>query len=251
MFGKDLLIKKYPYISSSQNIIEYFDIIGYQETMVPQILDSYRKRGNPMPPAILSTIVSKSDYLKIDNNFRISLIYTENPYPLLINKNDIYQESPPTSNVIYNFCYSSVNGKENIIYSVFAFKFYEKYRYNITSKHFEDYYIPKAFCIISQYAFFTLFDYICKNLYIIMTKKLFESLPFELIIYNIVNFIPSPINYGIHLNLFSNFLKVPDYEINQLSGYFYLDFDLSQIFDLLPLNLVIEIFILTFIECMH
>ena len=81
-----------------------------------------------------------------------------------------------------------------------------------------------------------------------MTKKLFESLPFELIIYNIVNFIPSPINYGIHLNLFSNFLKVPDYEINQLSGYFYLDFDLSQIFDLLPLNLVIEIFILTFIE---
>jgi hypothetical protein len=248
MFGKDLLIKKYPFISSSQNIIEYFDIIGYQETMVPQILDSYRKRGNPMPPAILSTIVSKSDYLKIDNNFRISLIYTENPYPLLINKNDIYQESPPTSNVIYNFCYSSVNGKENIIYSVFAFKFYEKYRYNITSKHFEDYYIPKAFCIISQYAFFTLFDYICKNLYIIMTKKLFESLPFELIIYNIVNFIPSPINYGIHLNLFSNFLKVPDYEINQLSGYFYLDFDLSQIFDLLPLNLVIEIFILTFIE---
>jgi len=248
MFGKDLLIKKYPYISSSQNIIEYFDIIGYQETMVPQILDLYRKRGNPLPPAILSTIVSKSDYLKIDNNFRISLIYTENPFPILINKNDINQEPPPTSNVIYNFCYSSGDGKENIIYSVFAFKFYEKYRYYITSKHFEEYYIPKAFCIISQYAFFTLFDYICKNLFIIMTKRLYESLPFELIIYNIVNFIPSPINFGIHLNLFSNFLKVPDYEINQLSGFIYLDFDLSQIFDLLPLNLVIEIFILTFIE---
>ena len=131
MLKKDFQIKKFPYLAFSPNIMEYFAIIGYQENFVPQILDSYRKRGNPMPPAILSTIVSKSDYLKIDNNFRISLIYTENPYTLLINKNDIYQESPPTSNVIYNFCYSSVNGKENIIYSVFAFKFYEKYRYNI------------------------------------------------------------------------------------------------------------------------
>jgi hypothetical protein len=248
MFGKDLLIKKYPFISFSQNIIEYFDIIGYQESMVPQILDSYRKRENQIPPTILSTIVSKSDYLKIDNDFRINQIYPENPYPLLINKNDINQEPPPTSNIIYNFCYSSQKGEKNIIYSVFAFKFYEKYRYYITSKDFEEYYIPKAFCIISQYSFFTLFNYICKNLFIIMTRKLFESLPFELIIYNIVNFIPSPINYGIHLNLFSNFLKVPDYEINQLSGYFYLDFDLSQIFNLLPLNLVIEIFFLTFIE---
>ena len=35
MFGKDLLIEKYPFISSSPNIIEYFEIIGYQESMVP------------------------------------------------------------------------------------------------------------------------------------------------------------------------------------------------------------------------
>jgi len=248
MFGKDLFIKKYPYISSSQNLIEYFDIIGYQESMVPHILDSYRKRENPIPPSILSTIISKSDYLKIDNDFRISLIYTENPYPLLINKNETNQEPPPTSNIIYNFCYSSGDGQKNIIYSVFAFKFYERYKYYITSKDFEEYYIPKAFCIISQYAFFTLFDYICKNLIIMMTRNLYESLPFELIIYNIVNFIPSPLNYSLHLDLFSKFLKVPDYEINQLSGYFYLDFDLSQIFNLLPLNLIVEIFILTFIE---
>ena len=185
---------------------------------------------------------TNAEMLKFDNDV-LSINQS-----LLINKNDTDQEPPPTSKVIYNFCYSSGEGKENIIYSVFAYKFYEKFRYYITSKDFEEYYIPKAFCIISQYAFFTLFNYICKNLFIIMTKELYESLPFELIIYNIVNFIPSPISYGLHLNLFGNFLKVPDYEINQLSGYFYLDFDLSQIFNLLPLNLVIEIFILTFIE---
>ena len=248
MFGKDLLIKKYPYISSSPNLIEYFEIIGYQESMVPQILDYYRKKENPIRPTIISSITSKSDYLLIKNDSIISSIYIENPYPLLINKNNTNQEPPPTSNVINHFCFSSENGTKNIIYSVFGFKFYEKYRYYITSKDFEEYYIPKAFCIISQYSFYTLFNYICSNLYIIMRKNFIDCLPFELIIYNIVNFVPSPIKYGMHLNFFGNILKIPDYEINQLSGYNYLDFDLSQIFNLLPLNLVLEIFIFTFIE---
>ena len=248
MFGKDLLIRKYPYISSSPNIIEYFEIIGYQESMVPHILDSYRKKENPIPPTIVSSITSKSDYLNINNNSIISHIYLENPVPILINKSNINQEPPPTSKVIYHSCFIAEKGEKNIIYSIFAFKFYEKYRYNITSKEFEEYYIPKAFCIISQYSFFTLFNYICNNLYAIMKNQLFDSLPFELIIYNIVNFVPSPINYGMRLDFFGDVLKVPNYQINQLSGYNYLDFDLSQIFNLLPLNLVLEIFIFTFIE---
>jgi hypothetical protein len=68
----------------------------------------------------------------------------------------------------------------------------------------------------------------------------------EITIYNIVNFVPSPINYKFNLSLFG--LDIPDIEIGQLSGYPFLDFDLSQIFNLLPLNLVLEIFILTFLE---
>ena len=34
MFGKDLLIKKYPYLAYSPNLIEYFSIIGYHENFV-------------------------------------------------------------------------------------------------------------------------------------------------------------------------------------------------------------------------
>ena len=44
MFGKDLLTKKNPYLSFSQNLMEYFAIIGYPENFVPKILDSYRKK---------------------------------------------------------------------------------------------------------------------------------------------------------------------------------------------------------------
>jgi hypothetical protein len=31
MFGKDLMITKYPYLGSSPNLMEYFPIIGYDK----------------------------------------------------------------------------------------------------------------------------------------------------------------------------------------------------------------------------
>ena len=245
MFGKDLLIKKYPFLAYSENLMEYFAIIGYQERFVPQILDSYRKKINIYSPKILSSITSSSDYGIVDNNLIISQIYPENPLPILINKNDINQEEPPKSNVIYSFCFDSTDGKTKLFYICYGFKFYERYK---CQKNSEEYFIPKAFCIISQYYYFTFFEYICKNIYTLMSQREINSLPIEITIYNIVNFIPSPMNYGLHLDLFSYSLDVPQVEIGQLSGYPYLDFDLSEIFNLLPLNLVLEIYILTFVE---
>ena len=248
MLNKDFQIKKFPYLAFSPNIMEYFAIIGYQESFVPKILDSYSKKKNDYSPKILSSIISNTDYGIVDNNLIIGQIYPENPLTIFINKNDNNQEPPPTSNIIYYFCFDSTNGKEKLFYMCFGFKFYERYKYYITPTIFEEYFIPKAFCIISQYCYFSFFEYICKNIYIMMSQKEKNSLPIEITIYNIVNFIPSPINYGLNLDLFSYSLDVPNVEIGQLSGYPYLDFDLSEIFNLLPLNMVIEIFILTFLE---
>ena len=245
MFGKDLLIKKYPFLAYSENLMEYFAILGYQERFVPQILDSYRKKINVYSPKILSSITSSSDYGIVDNNLIISQIYPENPLPILINKSDINQEEPPNSNVIYSFCFDSTDGKTKLFYICYGFKFYERYKCQNNS---EEYFIPKAFCIISQYYYFTFFEYICENIYTLMSQREINSLPIEITIYNIVNFIPSPMNYGLHLDLFSYILDVPQIDIGQLSGYPYLDFDLSEIFNLLPLNLVLEIYILTFVE---
>ena len=247
MFGKDLLIKKYPYLAYSPNLMEYFAIIGYHENFVPQILDSYSKKKNYFSPKILFSITSNTDYGIVDNSLIIGQIYPENPLAILINKNDINQEPPPTSNVIYSFCFDSSDGKTKLFYICYGFKFYERYKYYITQNNSEEYYIPKAFCIISQYYYFTFFEYICKNLYSLMSQKE-NTLPVEITIYNIVNFIPSPINYGLNLDLFSYSLDVPNIEIGQLSGYPYLDFDLGEIFNLLPLNLILETYILTFLE---
>ena len=250
MFDKDLQIKKYPFLAKSPNLMEYFSIIGYNENFVPKILDSYKKMNNEYPPIILSSITSGSDYGIIDNKLIIGQVYPDNPITILINKNDVNQEPPPTSNVIYSFCYDSTDGKQKLFYVCYAFKFYEKYKHFITQTIFEEYYIPKAFCIISQYYYFTLFEYICKNIYTLMTQeKKNKSFPIELTIYNIVNFTPSPINYRLNLSLFSYiFPNLEDIQIEQLSGYPYLDFNLSEIFNLLPINIFIEIYILTIIE---
>ena len=250
MFGKDLLIKKYPYMSFSQNIMEYFAIIGYQENFIPILLDSFKKNKNPYFPTILSSITSNSDLGIVDNELIISQIYPDTPpiYPL--NKNDsqhTQQELPNTSNVIYSFCFDTAEGNSKIFYTCFGFKFYEKYQLK-SGKEVEEFFIPKAFCIVSQYNFFTFFEYVCKNIYALMTKKEENPLPVELILYNIINFVPSPMNYNLNLDLFSFFMKSEDIEINQLSGYPYIDFDLKEIFNIIPINLFIEIYLITFLE---
>ena len=246
MFGKELQIKKYPYLSFSPNIIEYFSIIGYQESFIPKIIDTYNKNKNEYFPTVLSSITSNIDYGIIDNNLIISQIYPENPLIILIN--DENKGTASTSSIVYSFCFDSTDGKKKIFYVCYAFRFYEIYKYYITKKSCEEYYIPKAFCIISQYYYFSLFEYICKNIYSMIFKKVNNEFPIELTIYNIVNFIPSPINYSLHLDLFNNSFYSKKFELAQLSGYPSLDFDLSEAFNLLPLNLFIEIYLLTVLE---
>ena len=53
---------------------------------------------------------------------------------------------------------------------------------------------------------------------------------------------------NLELYLFGNENDSPKIEINQLNGYPNIDFDLYEIFNLLPLNLILEIYILTFLE---
>ena len=258
---KDLLIKKYPYFGYSQNLIECFSIIGYEENSLPQIIEEFKanNNNNSFSPVILSSIISNRDYGIIDNDLIISQIFPENPS--FINSNTIttnvrsglnreIKEMTKTKNIIYSFMIDSPDGKKKLFYTCFGFIFYEIYKYydsNNNLFNLEEYFIPKAFCIISQYSYFSLFHYICDNLYNILVENS-EKMPLELIIYNIVNFIPSPINYNFNYNLFTYELEIPSYNLPQLSGYPYLDFDLTEIFNILPLNSILEIFLLTLLE---
>ena len=248
---KEKLIKKYPYLAFSTNIIEYFAMIGYQENYIKKIMDNNKYKEQINYPTILFSATSNTDFGIIDLKLILTQVYPETPKLIFINKdNKNDEEEDRTSNTVYSFCYDSLDGKKKLFYVCFAYKFYEKYKYYKKNEgNYIEFYVPKAFCIVSQYYYFTFFEYICKNLYILMKNKDIESIPVEITIYNIINFVPSPMNYSLNLDLFSYILtSEKEVVIKQLSGYPYLDFDLVKIFNILPLNFVIEIFILTIIE---
>ena len=257
MFGDQLLIKKNPYLGYSENLIEYFSIIGYTEIFIPELISilkqnkntnnnaninqSTLKNKNPYAPTVLSSITSKNDYGIVDNELIITQLYPENPKLISY---EINQPEPEKSNVIYSFCFDSSDGKKKIFYTCFGYKFYELYKDVNTD---EMYYIPKAFCIISQYPFFNTFFLICKNMHnLIVTNS--NKIPLEILVYNIVNYIPSPMNSNLELYLFGNENETSKIQINQLSGYPNIDFELYEIFNILPLNIILLTYILTFLE---
>ena len=258
MSEKESKMIKYPYLSYSKNIIECFLIIGYEEKYLPEIIkDNKISKNQNYSPTIISSIISNEDFGIIDNDFIISQIFPVNPVLLLKNKNNLSQEKSQTKNIIYSFMVDSSNsqdGENKIFYTCFAFIFYESYinhifENNITIK--EEYLIPKAFCIISQYSYFGFFKYICSNLYKLLLKNeenFNNKIPLEIIIYNIVNFTPPPLNHSINYFLFTNILDVPSYNLPQLTGYPYLDFNLLEIFNILSIKLFIEIFLFTILE---
>ena len=65
----------------------------------------------------------------------------------------------------------------------------------------------------------------------------------EILIYCILNYLPTPMNYNINLNVFDYILKTDSLKLGQLSGYPYIDFDLKEVFTILPLNFFLEIYI--------
>ena len=111
MLGEDFKIKKYPYMSFSPNLMEYFCIIGYQDNFIPELIASLKKYKNKniYSPTILSSINSSIDYYgMIDNELIISQVYPDNPLIIPINKNEPNIEAPSRSNVIYSFCIDCV-----------------------------------------------------------------------------------------------------------------------------------------------
>ena len=91
----------------------------------------------------------------------------------------------------------SINGIANVFYRRFLKKkVFDKKRSII-------YYVPYTFCIISEYPYFSSF-----NKLITLTKKFYSQesiyIPIEILIYNIVNLSPSPLNSDILLDIYSS-----------------------------------------------
>ena len=271
---KKLTLETYPNAEST-NLIEYFLIVGYEESYIQEkIINKIIFNPNVLTELEEQEKKNKkiSQESKVFNEYKfrdlptiLSSISTNFPKPMIPEKLIIKNVFPIPPSVFYmevdNFKHELVpldivftnihNDEVNIGYS---YIFYE-------SKIIEKVkiYIPKAFVIISQYPFFMIYKKICKEL-----EKQFKNeniqIPIEIQLYNVINFMSAPINSPYDITFFlSNDLSVTDscksesqfinlngqqkYTLKQLSGYRYSEIDISAILYLLSVDIIIEVYI--------
>ena len=232
MTTDDIKIKLFPYLGYSEKLIEFFAIIGYEEETINRFLLNENKNQEELEMTFLSIVISNFSF-EIADDYIIKQVYPDKP---IIIESGMH---PNESSIIFSSCIDSENGTKKI-FSCYALRFYEK----IKTEDEKIYYVPKAFLIYSQYPYFSTFRAICKK---VLTESkeqnLSEELPIEIFIYCLVNYIPSPINYGLELNDFKPKIYIP-----RLTAYPYVDFNLGKILSSINLIDFIKIFILIFLE---
>ena len=234
---KEILVKLYPYLGCSNNLIEFFAIIGYEEKLLNENSNLNVLENKSLKLSVISTIISESFKNNVNFEDIIKKVYPDKPSIIQIKKSDIVK--PKSTNVILSSCIDSLNGEKKICYSCYALRFYEKYKH----KDKMEYYVPKAFLLYSQYPFFNTFYNICYKLHIYNEFYMEDSLPLEILIHCLVNYIPNPIKNNIIIKDFK-----PNITIPKLSGYPYLDFNLCEIFNTIPIKEFIKVYILAFLE---
>ena len=228
---QDISIKLNPYLGCSKNLIEFFAIIGYEENILSENLSKNEKN---LTLSIISMV--KSNIFKSKVNFEIikKQVYPETPNIIRITK---LTKKPKETNVIFSSCFDSVNGQNKVFYSCYAIRFYEKY----VDKNEDEYFVPKAFLIYSQYPYFTTFKNICESLLKLNNEN--NGIPIEIVIHCYVNYVPSPIN---------NILVLKNSDLNiiipKLTGYPYADFNLCNLFNIIKVKEFIKIYMLIFME---
>lgn len=256
-----------PFCTHTSRLIEMFLIFGYEEDFILEITTEYIQSNinnineNELNefkvndcPKIINIISSElnRDMMPLDSaiNFCFPL-----PFIIYIKKetnNNLYE--PKSKNSFFQ------NRSVTNIYNIYSLMFYESIL--ILNNQYRIF-IPKIFMIISQFCLFNLFRKILNEIYNLFISSSIE-IPIEIQIYNIVNFIPSPIHSPINYILFpkdnlneyanineTEFLNLQNQKIiniEQLRMYPYFDYNLCEIFRILPYQVLSELFLHIFIE---
>ena len=281
---------KYPFSGKAPNLIDKFLIIGYD----PKTIEYTFENGGCDPPSELNTrfnfydfeerpfIINEicNDYAKdlLDNDLIIELIFPNFPQMYFLNKQDAYTKKEPDEELLisnYSIIFS-INPQDNSgskkSYNGLGYVFYIPQERRTEGEIDGIIYVPIAYVILSEFPYFYHFNEICKNI-LFQVKKESDEIPIEILLYNAVKYIPSPIKWCLNLsfgaqigykqeknskieyimeNLNSNIQKetggIPTMFFNQLSGYPFLDVNASFIFNLIPSEIIVEVFIFSFLE---
>jgi len=230
-------------------------------------------------PEVVNEICN--DYSKdlLDNDLILELIFPNFPQMYFLEKDNINKDKE-VDEILATNPYSiifSINPQDNSgskkSYNGLGYVFYVLQEHKSDQNIIDGYlYVPAAYVILSEFPYFYQFKAICSNICNQM-KKESDEIPIDIIIYNIIKFAPSPINKNINLifgneigiqqnknfdidkiifNLYSKVKNhrndIPSMFFPQLSGYPYIDINMSFIFNLIPPEIIIEVFIFSFLE---
>ena len=273
----EVKIEKYP-MAESPNLIENFLIIGYEELYIQEVIIKNLQTANIAPenekpeikgrkgsdvklyfkdykcrnlPTILGSISSNFNGGIFDGNQIIEKVF---PIPPLVYYG-YFENAIPTQEYITTTNVVFTNIQNNVVNIGYAHIFHELRTINNKLKV----HVPKAFVIISQYPYFNIFHNLCKEI-----KKLYNNeqlqIPIEIQLYNIVNFVPAPINSSMKMTLipaeelfeinrikdkeeFFNSTKQEKYYLDQLSGYRCSDITFSELFSVLSVETIVEVYL--------
>ena len=290
--NKNLNIK-YPFSGIATNLIDKFLVLGYEQKVIDF---TYLNCENDSPKKDLITrfkfyefeerpyIVNEicNDYTKdiLDNDLILELIFPNEPEMYFLEKQYISTPKEPDEELLissYSIIFS-INPQDNFgskkSYNGLGYVFYIPQEHKTDDK-FDGYlYIPITYVILSEFPYFYHFNEICKNIFIQM-KRESDEIPIEILLYNIIRYLQSPINKSINLTFaaplgipFNNNMqndlykvlnpllssnkkdnnRIPSMFFNQLCGYPIMDLNISFLFNLIPPEIIIEVFIFSFLE---
>ena len=279
------LIDKFLIFGYDQKTIEY-TLKNIQETSLNEEFNTrYKICYFQDRPNLINEICNNYQKDLLDNEVILELLFPKNPKMFFLDKSDINSDKRDDDDALtkpYTIIFS-LNPQDNEgskkSYNGLGYNFYFnlEYRDKITNELKGYILYPITYCILSEYPYFNKFKSICKNVINQLMKET-DEIPIDIFLYNIVKYTPSPIKKSTKINLgvifnqkqmgqndidktISNYKQerkstvtikdddgVPALKFQQLSGYPLMDINLSFIFNLIPVEIIIEVFIFTFLE---
>ena len=283
-----------PYNGKQRNLFNRFLIIGYESKFISKITPTIIEqcKNNPQRysngykmehlPSVINSISFDYSQEYLDDDIVIELIFPDFPDVFYIQNQHEKNINLGTSGIVFSLTpQDNNNSKKSCI--GFAYLFYENEKHSKTNSIIA---FPKVFCYLSEYPYFSAFYNISKKLH-----RLFQmdslTFPIEAVIYNLITFTPSPLNFSMDLALWKVSVSSPmdkeysalRYNINssslldnsslnkkqnnatrlslnddnyiyfpQISGYPLMHFNLPLLFNIFPVNLIIQVFLFTFFE---
>ena len=221
-----------------------------------------------------------NDYCKdlLENDLILELIFPIVPKMYFLDKEDANKKKEVDEDFListYSIIFS-INPQDNSgskkSYNGLGYIFFAPIDFKLEDK-VGTLFVPTAYVILSEFPYFYHFKELCKHIHRQMKQET-DGIPLEILIYNIVKYLQSPVNKSINLTFVAplglpfkdkgNNLKeileplyslsrednnrIPNMFFHQLSGYPFMDINLSFLFNLIPPEIVVEVFIFAFLE---